>query len=192
VLYLRNKVIDAYNPNPLPAFWPTVTSTLAYPDTGLPPRTGSFDVAALLQDAGNPSLAQIAAFTKACEIWDHLGRDAIERYILGLSARLKNRIAERWGTGALYSPKGDVRLASAISSFNPFANPADALDLNKANAFVTRMRDEHHITIRTTVVPIAGAPAPHNAIRVSTHLFHDAHDVDRFADAAWRLSRAMG
>ncbi|WP_433272588.1 aminotransferase class V-fold PLP-dependent enzyme [Actinosynnema sp. CS-041913] len=194
VLYLRNKVIEAYNPNPLPTFWPTVTSTLAYPDTGLPPRTatGSYDVAALLQDAGNPSLAQVAGFVKACEIWDRLGRAVIERYVLGLSARLKEKIAERWGTDALYSPKDDPRLASAITSFNPFARPSDVLDLNKANAFVTRMRDEHHITIRTTVVPIAGTTAPSNAIRVSTHLFHGEHDVDRFVDAAWRLSRAMG
>ncbi len=196
VLYLRNKVLNAYNPNPLPEFWPTITSTQAYPDAGLPPRTStataSYDVAALLQDVGNPSLAQITGFVKACEVWDRLGRKDIEHHSLGLAARLKDKIAERWGIGALYSPKDDPRLVSAITAFNPFVHPADAHSLDKANAFVTRMHDEHKITIRTTIVPIAGAPAPSNAIRVSTHLFHNKHDVDRFVDAAWRLSRAMG
>ncbi len=195
VLYLRNKVINAYNPNPLSEFWPTITSTQGYPDAGLPPRSttsvASYDIAALLQDVGNPSLAQITGFAKACEVWDRLGRSTVQRYSVGLANRLKEGIVGRWGIGSLYCPKDDARLLSAITAFNPFANPTDVMDLNKANTFVTRLHDEHRITIRTTIVPVIGAPAAHNAIRVSTHLFHNRRDVDRFIDAAWRLSRAM-
>lgn len=195
VLYLRNKVVPQYNPNPLAEFWPTISSSQGYPDAGLPPRTttstASYDIAAILQDAGNPSLAQITGLDAACALWQQLGRQNIQDYILGLSAHLKAGLAERWGSDALYSPTDDQRLVSALSSFNPFARPADVMDLAKATEFVTRLHDEYKITIRTTIVPVIGAPAPHNAIRVSTHLFHNRRDVDRFVDSAWRLSRAM-
>lgn len=195
LLYLRNKVLPAYNPNPLPEFWPTISSSQGYPAAGLPPRTtnatASYDIAAILQDTGNPSLTQIKGLVTACGLWDQLGRGAIQDYVLGLSARMKAGLAERWGMDALYSPVDDPRLHSALSTFNPFANPADVMDLNKANAFVTRLHDEYKITIRTTIVPVVGAPAAHNVIRVSTHLFHTTDDVDRFVDSAWRLSREM-
>ncbi|HYN93525.1 MAG TPA: aminotransferase class V-fold PLP-dependent enzyme, partial [Pilimelia sp.] len=196
VLYLRNKVLPRYNPNPLPAFWPTVTSTQNYPAGGLPARTAteaaSYDIAAILQDVGNPSYPQINGLLEACRIWDGIGRDAIERHSVGLGTTLKEEIADRWGTGALYSPLTDARLRTAITSFNPFGTPADVLDPARASAFVNRLREEYHITVRSTVVPVPGAAAPHNPIRVSTHLFHTRHDVRRFVDAAWRLSRALG
>jgi selenocysteine lyase/cysteine desulfurase len=195
LLYVRNKVLPAYNPNPLPEFWPTISSSQSYPAAGLPARTStdvaSYDMGALLQDQGNPSLAQITGLAKACEIWDGLGRQRIQDYALKLANRLKRGIAQRWGIDALYCPMDDPRLLSALTAFNPFAAPGDVLDPTKAATFVTRLHDEYHITIRTTIVPVVGAPAAHNPIRVSTHLFHTAQDVDRFVDSAWRLSRAM-
>jgi selenocysteine lyase/cysteine desulfurase len=195
VLYLRNKVLPQFNPNPLPEFWPTTTSTQGYPDAGLPPRSttsvASYDIAALLQDIGNPSLAQMAGFAKACQMWDGIGRQTIQDYVLGLATSLKQKIAERWGIGALYSPVDDARLRSAMTGFNPFANPADVMDKTKADAFVARLLAEHQITIRNTIVPVIGSAAPHYGMRVSTHLFHRRRDVDRFVDAAWQLSRAM-
>jgi selenocysteine lyase/cysteine desulfurase len=196
VLYLRNKVLPQFNPNPLPEFWASVTSSMTYPaNGGLPPRTtnsvATYDVGALLQDEGNPSLAQINAFTQVCQMWDAIGRQRIQDYILGLSHALKQRIAERWGVKAIYSAMDDPRLQSAMTVFNPFANPADVLDLTKANAFVTRLHDEEHITIRNVIVPVIGSAGPHYPMRVSTHLFHNLEDVERFVASAWRLSRAM-
>jgi isopenicillin-N epimerase len=195
VLYVRNKVLPAFNSNPLPEFWLTVGSTQSYPDGGLPARTStdiaSYDVAALLQDVGNPSLAQFAGFAKACAMWDTIGRQEIEDYSIGLATRLKHAIAERWGTSSLYSPVEDPRLLSAMTAFNPFATPGDVMDKVKADAFVARMLDEYRITIRNTIVPVIGEPSPHYAMRVSTHLFHTKHDVDRFVDAAWSLAREM-
>jgi isopenicillin-N epimerase len=195
VLYLRNKVLPQYNPNPLPAFWPTISSSMTYPAAGEPARTTTnvptYDIGALLQDQGNPSLAQITGLAKACAMWDQIGRQRIQDYSIGLATRLKHGIAERWGIGSLYSALDDTRLRSALTAFNPFANPTDVLDPTKAATFVTRLHDEYHITIRTTIAPVAGAPAPHNPMRVSTHLFHNTHDVDRFLDSAWRLSREM-
>jgi selenocysteine lyase/cysteine desulfurase len=196
VLYLRNKVLPQFNPNPLPEFWPTVTSSMTYPaQGGLPPRTttsvASYDVGALLQDEGNPSIAQITALAQVCQMWDTIGRQRIQDYVLGLARQLKQRIAERWGAAALYSPMDDPRLDSALTTFNPFANPADVLDLNKANTFVSRLHDEEHITIRNVMVPVIGSAGLHFPIRVSTHLFHDLHDVERFVASAWKLSREM-
>lgn len=195
LLYLRNKVLPAYNPNPLPEFWPTISSSQLYPDAGLPARTTTsvptYDIGAVLQDQGNPSLAQITGLAQACELWDTLGRRQIQDYAIGLATRLKRAVAQRWGIGSLYCPVDDPRLLSALTAFNPFAAPADVLDATKAATFVTRLHDEYRITVRSTIVPVVGAPAPHNPIRVSTHLFHNAHDVDRFVESAWRLSRAM-
>jgi isopenicillin-N epimerase len=85
----------------------------------------------------------------------------------------------------------DSRLASAMTVFNPFANPADIMNQAKSNTFVSRLHDQEHITIRNVITPVIGAPGTHYPIRVSTHLFHDLSDVDRFIASAWRLSRAM-
>lgn len=195
VLYLRNKVLPAFNPNPLPEFWPTITSTSDYPEAGLPPRTGdataSYDIAALLQNVGNASLVNMAGFDAALQMWDRLGRQNIQNYSIGLANRLKAGVVERWGAGALYSPRSDPRLLCAMTTFNPWVRPADVLDHDKVTTFVTRMHDEYHITIRNTTCPVVGSATPHYPLRISTHLFHNRRDVDRVLDACWRLSRAM-
>lgn len=196
VLYIRNKVHAAFNPNPLPTFWPTVSSSQNYPAAGLPARssteTASYDIAGIFQDTGNPSLAQIRGLDTACALWQEIGRQNVQDYILGLSDRMKTGLAARFGVDRLYSPVDDTRLHSALTTFNPFITASDVMTPAKASEFVTRLHDEYHITIRTTIVPVAGAAAAHNVIRVSTHLFHDAHDVDRFVDSAWRLAQEMG
>jgi isopenicillin-N epimerase len=195
VLYVRNKVVAGFNPNPLPEFWPTVTSSEEYPAAGLPPRTrdsaASYDIAALLQVVGGASLAQMAGFSAACRVWDRIGRKTIEDHVLGLANRLKEGVVERWGAPALYSPLTDPRLRCAMTTFNPFARPADLLDKAKAETFVARMLDEHRVKIRFTTVAVSGSATPHYPLRISTHLFHSRHDVDRFLDAAWQVSRAM-
>lgn len=194
VLYLRNKVLPRHNPNPLPDFWPVISS--AYPEGGLPARTtgptASYDIAAVLQNLGNSSLATMSAVRAVCEIWDRIGRDRIQDRVLGLSAYAKELIAERWGARALYSPKDDPRLTCALTSFAPFADPADVHDAEKTAALVTRLKDEHGIVIRTSEFPVVGSARPHQAVRVSTHLFHQEQDVERVVDAVWNLSRAMG
>lgn len=194
VLYIRNKVLSAHNPNPLPEFWPTVTSA-DFPEGGLPPRaagaTATYDIAALLQNAGNASLVQMAGFDAVNALWDRIGRKNVENYSIGLANRLKAGVVERWGVNALYSPVSDPRLRCAMTTFNPFVRPADVQDHDKVATFVTRMQEEHHIIIRNTTCPVPGSPTPHYPLRISTHLFHTRRDVDRVLDACWRLSRAM-
>lgn len=194
LLYVRNKVLPRYNPNPLPEFWPVVS--MSYPTQGgLPPRstgpTASYDIASLLQDVGNTSLAMMAAVRNACEIWDRIGRTRIQDYTLGLSAYLKELIVERWGVESLYAPKDDPRLASALTCFTPFRDPADVVDAKKASALVNRLKEEHGIVIRSISFPVIGSAKDHQALRVSTHLFHQRRDVERLVDAVWALVREM-
>ncbi|MEV6106157.1 aminotransferase class V-fold PLP-dependent enzyme [Streptomyces sp. NPDC051940] len=194
ILYVRNKVISRFNPNPLPVFWPVVSS--GYPaEGGRPSRsdgpTESYDIAADLQSVGNGSLAVMAGVRNVCEVWDRIGRERIQSHVLGLSGYLKELIAERWGVNSLYSPKDDPRLVCALTSFAPFRDPGDVYDAAKTTAFVARLKDEYGIVIRTSDFPVIGSSRNHQTVRVSTHLFHQKEDVERVADAMWQLSGEM-
>lgn len=192
VLYIRNKVLSQYNPNPLPDFWPIVSSS--YPQTGRPTRTtgpvATSDIGTHLQSVGNGSLAVMAGVQKACAIWDGIGRKKIEDHIVGLATTLKRNIAERWGAAALYAPLTDARLRCALTSFNPFRNPAEVYDKAKSDAFVARLRSEYGIVVRNSDPAIKGQTARPYPLRISTHLFHQAEDVERVTDAMWKISVA--
>jgi selenocysteine lyase/cysteine desulfurase len=194
ILYIRNKVLSRHNPNPLPQFWPVVSS--GYPgEGGRPARTDgpteSYDIAADLQRVGNGSLAVMAGVGNACEVWDRIGRQRIQEHVLGLSGYLKELIAERWGVKSLYSPKDDPRLVCALTSFAPFRDAGDVHDARKTATLVSRLKDEHGIVIRTSDFPVIGSSRNHQTVRVSTHLFHQKGDVERVVDALWRLSGEM-
>ncbi|WP_424216474.1 aminotransferase class V-fold PLP-dependent enzyme (plasmid) [Streptomyces sp. BI20] len=193
VLYVRNKVDPRYNPKPLPTFWTPVS--MQYPEQGLKPRTDgakeSYDIGGLLSGIGNRQLANFEGFRTVCAAWDAIGRRRIEEYVLRLSARLKEGIAERWGVRALYSPKDDPELVSALSSFDPHAASGRITDEGASKEFVSRMRADHAIVVRATSCAVPGSEERHHPIRVSTHLFHEEADVDRVLDAMWRVSRAM-
>ncbi|NGO70773.1 aminotransferase class V-fold PLP-dependent enzyme [Streptomyces boncukensis] len=194
ILYVRNKVLPRHNPNPLPEFWPVVSS--GYPaEGGRPARTDgpeeSYDIAADLQKVGNGSLAVMAGVGSACEVWDRIGRRRIQRHVLGLSRHLKELVAERWGVKSLYSPKDDPRLVCALTSFAPFRDAGDVHDAKKTERLVSRLKDEYGIVIRTSDFPVIGSSRNHQTVRVSTHLFHQKKDVERVVEALWRLSGEM-
>lgn len=191
LLYIRNKVLPQFNPRPLPAFWPMIS--VWYPlEGGLPPRaTGSeptYDIAEYVQNTGSASVGRIHAFKKACETWDKIGRKSIEEHILGLSAYLKERIAEHWGEAALYSPHNDPRLATGLSSFNPFREPDDAFNTHRFEEFVARLESEHRIVVKHTQFRVAGEPAVRHAVRIATRPYHDRDEVDRLIRAMLELS----
>lgn len=110
------------------------------------------------------------ALVSACGTWDQLGRKKVETYDLTLSAYLKERIAEILGVGSLYSPKDDPKLVSAVTSFNPFTNPADVMNSAKSGQFVARMLSDFNpgFVIRNVNVAVIGAPSDHYVIRIST------------------------
>ena len=193
ILYVRNKVTAA-NQRPLPVYFPAITSS--YPLTGgLPARaTGpkeTDDLAARIQSCGSRNMPVYAATAKACEIWDRIGRGKVEAYTLALSAHLKEKVAAKWGVESLYSPKDDPRLACALTAFNPMRRPADIMDKPKSDAFVKRIQDEYGFIIRNVNFPVPGAEKEHFGIRISTHIWTNAAEIDQLVDAMWDLSGKM-
>lgn len=191
ILVIRNK-LRASNPLPLPKWYPihtNVYSRQARGDSG----AASIDIAASATSCGSLHTPMFKSLVRACEMWDGIGRKKIETYDLALSAYLKERIVERWGVGALYSPKDDPKLVSAMTSFNPFRTPADIMDGRKAEQFVGRMQSDFApgFVLRKVDFAVVGAPANHHGIRISTHVWHDASDIDRLVESMWALSEKM-
>ena len=191
ILVIRNK-IRASNPLPLPKWYPVHTSSYSTRERTTN-GTATFDIAASVTACGSVHTPMFQALVNACQLWDQIGRKKIETYDLTLSAYLKEKIVERWGINSLYSPKDDPKLCCALTSFNPFQNAADVTDTVKSAAFVSRLMAEYPqgFIIRNSGFEVIGAAAQHYAIRVSTHVWHDANDIDLLVDAMWDLSRKM-
>lgn len=197
VIYVRNRV-SRNNPLPLFNFWPSNTNNAAFTGPRTNDNAATYNIGTVMQSIGNPNYPMLKAFAETCEFWDRIGRDVIQSHDLTLSAYLKTKIVERWGVANLYSPKDDPELVSALTSFSPFhaANAAistgqSAAETAQSTTFVTRLREEYGIVIRNTAVPVIGSPAPHHPLRISTHLFHSARDVDRLVRSMADLAAKM-
>jgi selenocysteine lyase/cysteine desulfurase len=191
ILIIRNK-IRASNPLPLPKWYPVHTSTYSTRERTTN-GTATYDIAASVTSCGSTHTPMFQALTSACQLWDQIGRKNIETYDLTLSAYLKEKIVERWGVESLYSPKDDPKLVCALTSFNVFRNKDDAMNSAKATQFVSRLQAEYPqgLVIRNASFPVIGAASNHYAMRISTHLWHDANDIDALVDAMWDLSGKM-
>lgn len=190
LLYARNKVIPRHNPLPLPAFWPVISTW--YPLLGpMPPRTttevATCNLGDYLQSAGSANIARAAALARACEIWDAIGRDRIERHILALGDYARQRVAERFGPGALYSPQ-DPALRSPLVAFKPFPAARDAWNGKKIDVLVDRLEREDRIWVRWIEFDVPDSPHLHYAVRLCTHLFNTTGEVDQAIDAIARLA----
>ena len=191
ILIVRNKIRPS-NPLPLPNWYPIHTSSWT-PRARTNNGTATWDIASTITSCGSLHTPMFHALVSACGTWDQLGRKKVETYDLTLSAYLKERIAEIWGVGSLYSPKDDPKLVSAVTSFNPFTNPADVLSSAKSGQFVSRMLSDFSpgFVIRNVNVPVIGAPSDHYVIRISTHLWTSVADIDMLVTAMSDLSRNM-
>lgn len=190
-LVMRNK-IRASNPLPLPDWFPI--HTMSYREGGRNRNSGeAYDIAAEVTNVGSRNSPMIAGLVAACNMWDEIGREKIQTYVTTLSAYLKEKIVERWGVASLYAPKDDERLTCALTSFNPFQNPDDVMNREKSGQFVARLASEYQpgYIVRNVNFDVIGAPAQHYGIRISTHLWSDADNVDGLVDAMWDLSRKM-
>lgn len=181
LLYVRNKVHPEHNPLPLPTFWPVISTW--YPMKGSPPPRSttpveSDNMADYLQSAGSASIARGAALAKAAEMWDDIGRARIEHRIMELAEHARGRLAERFGTTAMYSPGADPRLRSPLIAFHPFRREEDAWNVKKVHAFVSRLEAEHRIWVRWTEFDVAGSPHQHYAARMTTHIFNNHEEID--------------
>lgn len=194
LLYVRNRVFPEYNPLPLPTFWPVISTW--YPLEGAtPPRSttteAGYNMGDYVQSAGSANIARAAALAKACQMWNEIGRDRIERYIHELSAYAKERVVDAFGEKALYSPTADERLHSPLVAFNPFRDPDDAWDGKKFDIFVDRLEKEHKIWTRWVEFDVPGSPRMHYAARMCAHLYNNRDEIDQAVRAMVRLADEM-
>ncbi|WP_423840758.1 aminotransferase class V-fold PLP-dependent enzyme [Vibrio mytili] len=133
-----------------------------------------------LQYVGNDNFPAKQALTDSCKMWDEIGRDRIEERVLSLGKLCKERLAEALPQAQIYSPnvKG---LSSAITTFNPLNDVTNADDLT---LFRDRLREEYGYIIRTTSFKLKKDDGyDTQALRISTHLFHDEQDVEGLVQA---------
>lgn len=227
ILVIRNKVRAGFNPLPLPAYFPVVTSgaggtagsslivdgrdpastKLAVGSVPWASRAGStaatavYDIGGVIQSCGSKHAPLISAVAEACKMWDELGRKRVETYVLTLSAYTKARIVEMWGSAdALYCPNDHEELNTALTCFDPFygmtRGPDSIASSSLSGQLVTRLSSEDNIIIRNTTVPTPttrGATTTVNRfpLRISTHVWHDADDVDRALMAIRRIAMSI-
>lgn len=204
------------NTTELPPFFPTVSggyTGVAGSALAGGVRDPADNVAAQLMSIGNPSYPALKALQECCTLWDTFGRQAIENYILSLAQYLRIRLTTRWGPRCLafpYDPSLPEHARVALTSFNPFSpkfdynadlTPAEAAAQTAASgAAVTTLRDRENFVVRNTNVPhslrsnpgeaaVASGPnaTSSHPLRISTHLFHRAGDVDRLINALNRV-----
>ncbi len=201
------------NQNALPRFFPTVSAAYSgAPGSVLAngERSASQNVAATLMSIGNPSYPALKALQEVCSMWDRWGRQAIEDYLVALAQYLRARLTAVWGARCLAAPYDSATPHFArvgLTAFNPFSPGFDFnADLTVAQAAeqtaasgaaVTALREQFNIVVRNTNCPhslrsnpalaadatTTGATTSSHPLRISTHLFHDARDVDRLVRA---------
>lgn len=141
-----------------------------------------------LQYIGNDNYPAKQALTDACNMWDEIGRDVIEARVLALSKQCKQQLSSTFPDAKIYSPDID-ELASGLITFNPFSDVHDAEILTE---FRDRLREETGFIIRTTNFKIQQSDSVDTqALRISTHLFHDEKDVDGLIEAMQALFNSM-
>jgi len=191
------------NTTALPAFWPTISGGYSM-NPGATLQGGVRDpadnVAATMMSIGNPSYPALRALQECCQMWDTWGRQNIENYIVALSQYLRSRIAAIWGQSSMatvYDANTPNHARVALTSFNPFSAGYDyngvlsvaeaAAQTTASGNAVTALRTAQNVVVRNTAVPhtLRGDPANNAAatnqshpLRISTHLFHNAADVD--------------
>ncbi|WP_108945401.1 aminotransferase class V-fold PLP-dependent enzyme [Shewanella halifaxensis] len=141
-----------------------------------------------LQSVGQDNYPAKRALAKACEMWDEIGRDAIEERILDLSALCKHELAKKFPDAMIFAP--NVRkLSSGLTTFNPFDDLTDSALLTE---FRDRLHQDYGYIVRTTAFYLHPNDTVKTvALRISTHLFHDNEDVKGLVKAMKQLYREM-
>ncbi len=182
ILYIRDNLsrLRQYWPDRDEVFWPINSSLAEYPFLGLQMQ---------MQYIGNDNYPAKRALADVCDMWERIGRDRIEQYVLSLARLCKERIRDAFGPDVvLYSPDAP-ELTSGLTAFNPFQ---DRTDLATLTTFRDRLREEYGYIIRTTDfhVHMDDADKEH-ALRISTHLFHSPDDVEGLVAAMYDLFTQM-
>ena len=214
ILYARNGQ-HAANPTPLPRFHLIRSGQLDAPLDGS--RPAGFDIGNALSIYGFPESADWRALGEVVELWDAIGRQRIQDYILALSDYLRQSLIARFGYSCVLQPTKDQELKSGIVAFTPFLEPVQRRDFRLANAFVEHILKEHHyhvgmggldrrgltrppaseaIAFFDGCIPnrdcMTNRPEPSDIpFRVSAGVWLTRRDVDVFVDACEDTSRKV-
>jgi selenocysteine lyase/cysteine desulfurase len=134
-----------------------------------------------LQYIGNDNYPAKRALADACAMWQAIGRDRIERRVVQLGALCKDLIDDYFhGLGTRFWSWDDLTW-SGLTAFNPLTDVRDGALLTE---FRDRLREEYGYIVRTTDFHVrASDPFATQALRISTHLFHDEDDVQGLVQA---------
>ncbi|HOO78417.1 MAG TPA: aminotransferase class V-fold PLP-dependent enzyme [bacterium] len=214
ILYVRNALWPE-NSTPLPRFHLVRSGSLDAPVDGS--RPPGFDVGAALSFYGFPESADWRALGQSCEVWDGVGRERIQNYILALADYARGKLIEVFGERALLQPCRDPELKSGIVAFNPFPDGNDRRNMKVASEFQARIfRDcGYHIGcggLGSTGLtrppdpdakaffegcipnrdPKTGRPDPSDIpFRFGTPAWCDRADLDRFVDDCRAMVETM-
>jgi selenocysteine lyase/cysteine desulfurase len=139
ILYARNALSSA-NSTPLPRFHLVRSGDLDAPTDGS--RPDGFDIGAALSVYGFPESADWRALGDVCAMWDRIGRQRIQNYILALADYAREKLIAAFGQCCILQPCRDAELKSGIIAFNPFPKPEQRRDLKFAEKFQSRMLKE--------------------------------------------------
>lgn len=146
------------------------------------------DLASQLSYTTADNSQRFESLAASVRLWDDIGRDKIESYIINLGRQLKILIADKWGADRLYSPKDDPALLSGLTTFNPFPIASDVQSKQKASAFVERLQAEFGFGVRLVKVPRADGKGDDYPIRIATPLWVNASDVEKLVKSMWTLA----
>jgi len=214
ILYVRNAAHPA-NPGPLPRFHLIRSGDLHAPTDGS--RPANFDIGAALSLYGFPESADWRALGEVCELWDLLGRQRIQDYILALADYCRQKIISAFGEEAILQPMADPELKCGIVAFNPFPKREQRMDTRLGQQFEQRLFDEHRVHVGGGGLgpngltrlpnrearafpdgcvpnrdPVTGRPAPTPfPIRVNTPVWIRRDQVDQFVGACQEVVKEL-
>ncbi len=139
ILYVRNALRPA-NQRPLPRFHLIRSGDFDAPTDGS--RPSGFDIGAALSIYGFPESADWRALGDACALWDQIGRQRIQNYILALADYARDKIVSAFGAQSLLQPRRDPELKSGIIAFNPFPEQGQRRTWTLCEEFQSRMFQE--------------------------------------------------
>lgn len=139
ILYVRNALLPS-NSTPLPRFNLIRSGDLDAPTDGS--RPAGFDIGAALSLYGFPESADWRALGDSCAMWDRIGRERIQNYILALADYARQKLAAAFGEQSILQPCQDPELKSGIVAFNPFPKTEHRRNMKFSEEFQSRMFKE--------------------------------------------------
>ncbi len=184
ILFLKNNSIKP------PEFYPTLSQRMEKYSS----ENSTFPMAEALQVRGCSNVPGFTSMLKAIDYQNDIGGSkAIEKHIIDLSQTVKEFIYSH-SPLSLVSPRLDKSLASGLTVFFPFTwkNPKNIFtDKITANKVVHALLQKN-IQIRS--IGFSDTSKPNGkiyALRVSTAIFNNSHQIDQFRSSLKEVLKTL-